>query len=87
MRCYLPLVVVMCLWGSTFAASKAAVADVPHEVAAFLRFGGGAVVLVAVLGLRSGHEEPRGIAAASERTAEPAVQSLNAFKPGSSVSS
>lgn len=58
MRRYLPLVVVMFLWGSAFAASKGAVAEVPHQVAAFLRYGGGAVVLVAVWRLRPSREEP-----------------------------
>ncbi|GAA1584564.1 EamA family transporter [Nocardia ninae] len=42
---------VMALWGSAFASSKLAVHDVPHEVAGFLRFLVGTVVLVIVLRL------------------------------------
>ncbi|QBS41188.1 EamA family transporter [Nocardia sp. CS682] len=42
---------VMALWGSAFASSKLAVHDVPHEVAGFLRFLLGTVVLVIVLRL------------------------------------
>jgi drug/metabolite transporter (DMT)-like permease len=48
MRSWLPVLVAVLLWASAFAASKVAVGSVPHEVAAFLRFGGGAVVLVLV---------------------------------------
>jgi len=58
MRRYLPLVVTMVFWGSAFAASKSAVADVPHHVAALLRFGAGAVILSVVLVLRSGKGTP-----------------------------
>jgi drug/metabolite transporter (DMT)-like permease len=45
-RTYLMLVLVMAFWGSAFASSKLAVQEVPHEVAALLRFGIGAVVLL-----------------------------------------
>ncbi|WP_135233186.1 DMT family transporter [Nocardia sp. CS682] len=51
MRIRLLLVLVMALWGSAFASSKLAVHDVPHEVAGFLRFLLGTVVLVIVLRL------------------------------------
>jgi drug/metabolite transporter (DMT)-like permease len=44
------LVLVMAFWGSAFASSKLAVHDVPHEVAAFFRFGFGAVILLAIRG-------------------------------------
>ncbi|WP_069166320.1 DMT family transporter [Nocardia altamirensis] len=49
MRIRLLLVLVMALWGSAFASSKLAVGDVPHEVAGFLRFLIGALVLLVVL--------------------------------------
>lgn len=45
----LSLVVVMIFWGSAFASSKVAVGTVGHEVAAPLRFGIGALVLLVVL--------------------------------------
>jgi drug/metabolite transporter (DMT)-like permease len=45
----LSLVVVMIFWGSAFASSKVAVGTVGHEVAAPLRFGLGALVLLLVL--------------------------------------
>lgn len=51
MRIRLLLVLVMALWGSAFASSKLAVHEVPHEVAGFLRFLIGTVVLVVVLRL------------------------------------
>jgi len=53
---YLLLMVTMVLWGSAFSSSKSVVEQVPHTVAAFLRFGGGALALlaaVAVFGNRS----------------------------------
>ncbi|MBF6124268.1 DMT family transporter [Nocardia brasiliensis] len=49
MRIRLMLVLVMALWGSAFASSKLAVHDVPHEVAGFLRFLIGSLVLIVVL--------------------------------------
>lgn len=45
----LSLVVVMIFWGSAFASSKVAVGEVGHEIAAPLRFGIGAMVLLLVL--------------------------------------
>jgi drug/metabolite transporter (DMT)-like permease len=54
---YLHLLVTMALFGSAFASSKTVVGELPHQVAAALRFGGGALVLVAlavVLGRRRG---------------------------------
>jgi drug/metabolite transporter (DMT)-like permease len=45
-RTYLMLVLVMVLWGSAFASSKLSVQQVPYQVAALLRFGIGAVVLL-----------------------------------------
>lgn len=41
----------MALWGSAFASSKLAVREVPHEVAGFIRFLIGALVLLVVLRL------------------------------------
>jgi drug/metabolite transporter (DMT)-like permease len=49
MRSWLPVSVAVLLWASAFAASKVAVGSVPHEVAAFLRFAAGAVVLLLVV--------------------------------------
>jgi drug/metabolite transporter (DMT)-like permease len=46
MRSYLSLVLVMALWGSAFASSKLAVQEVPHEVAAFVRFALAALILL-----------------------------------------
>jgi drug/metabolite transporter (DMT)-like permease len=48
------LLVTMAFFGSAFASSKLVVGEVPHGVAAALRFGGGAVLLgVIALALRS----------------------------------
>ncbi|HYS37108.1 MAG TPA: DMT family transporter, partial [Pseudonocardiaceae bacterium] len=49
MRRYLPLVLTMVFWASSFATSKLTVSAVPVAVAVALRFGGGAVVLLAVV--------------------------------------
>lgn len=46
-----PLVLTMALWGSGFVISKIVVGAVPYSVAATLRFGSGAVVLVLALWL------------------------------------
>ncbi|MFJ3903227.1 DMT family transporter [Streptomyces sp. NPDC090025] len=54
---YALLMVTMVLWGSAFAGSKAVVAQVPHSVGAFLRFGFGAVALLLALAL-SGRRSP-----------------------------
>lgn len=51
---YLYLLITMVLFGSAFTGSKAVVGQLPHEVAAMLRFGGGAVILVLLLCLRPG---------------------------------
>ncbi|MFJ2195982.1 DMT family transporter [Streptomyces violaceusniger] len=48
---YLLLTITMLLWGSAFSSSKSVVAQMPHTVAALLRFGGGAVALLAAVGL------------------------------------
>ncbi len=53
-RTYLMLVLVMALWGSAFASSKLGVSEVPPQVAAFFRFGLGAVVLLALHTTRRG---------------------------------
>lgn len=45
---YLGLVLTMVLWGSAFPASRWAVEQVPHSVAAALRFTGGSLVLLAL---------------------------------------
>ena len=39
----------MVLFGSAFTGSKVVVGEVPHDVAAMLRFGGAAVILVLLL--------------------------------------
>ncbi|MGW7256255.1 DMT family transporter [Streptomyces sp. NPDC054834] len=48
---HLLLTVTMVLWGCAFASSKEVVGQVPHSVAAFLRFGGGALALLVALRL------------------------------------
>jgi drug/metabolite transporter (DMT)-like permease len=51
---YLMLVVTMALWGSAFAGSKVALVHVPHGVAAMLRFGLGALLMVGWLAFVGG---------------------------------
>ncbi|MFI5615473.1 DMT family transporter [Amycolatopsis sp. NPDC051903] len=51
---YLYLLVTMALFGAAFTSSKVVVGELPHDVAAFLRFGGGAVILALLLCLRPG---------------------------------
>ncbi|GHF31686.1 membrane protein [Streptomyces mashuensis] len=46
---YLLLTTTMVLWGSGFSSSKGVVEHLPHEVAAVLRFGGGALCLLVAL--------------------------------------
>ncbi|MFF8833762.1 DMT family transporter [Streptomyces sp. NPDC015131] len=46
---YLYLLATMAFFGSAFASSKAVVGHMPHQVAAVLRFGGGALILVLLL--------------------------------------
>jgi drug/metabolite transporter (DMT)-like permease len=58
MRGSLSLVLVMALWGSAFASSKLAVQAIPHEVAAFVRFGLAALILFP-LHLLLSRREPR----------------------------
>ncbi|MFK4222580.1 DMT family transporter [Streptomyces sp. NPDC019890] len=48
---YLLLTATMVLWGSAFSSSKVVVEQVPHGVAALLRFGGGALALLLALRL------------------------------------
>jgi len=49
---YLYLLVTMVLFGTAFTGSKVVVGQLPHQVAAMLRFGGGAVVLALMLCVR-----------------------------------
>jgi len=51
---YLYLLITMALFGTAFTSSKVVVGQLPHEVAAMLRFGGGAVILVVMLCVRPG---------------------------------
>jgi drug/metabolite transporter (DMT)-like permease len=53
-RPYFQLLVTMILFGTAFPGSKVVVGQLPHDVAAMLRFGGAAVILVLVLCLRPG---------------------------------
>ncbi|MGR7028202.1 DMT family transporter [Geodermatophilus sp. URMC 62] len=54
---YAYLLVTMALFGSAFASSKLVVGEVPHQVAALLRFGGGALVLLLLaLVIRKGRQ-------------------------------
>ncbi|MBT2368230.1 DMT family transporter [Streptomyces sp. ISL-10] len=59
---YLLLTVTMVLWGSAFSSSKTVVEQLPYSVAAFLRFGGGAIALllaVRLFGRRDARVAPR----------------------------
>lgn len=57
---YLNLLVTMVLFGSAFASSKVVVGEMPHEVAAMLRFGGGGLLLVFLAVLLRGRSRPLG---------------------------
>ncbi|MFD4242193.1 DMT family transporter [Streptomyces sp. NPDC058525] len=46
---YFYLLATMAFFGSAFASSKMVVGNMPHQVAAVLRFGGGALILVLLL--------------------------------------
>ncbi|MGC7098724.1 DMT family transporter [Amycolatopsis lurida] len=48
---YLLLSITMVLWGTAFSSSKSVVGQVPHSVAALLRFGGAALALLVALKL------------------------------------
>lgn len=48
-QAHMYLLATMALFGSAFASSKSVVGHMPHQVAAVLRFGGGAVILVLLL--------------------------------------
>jgi drug/metabolite transporter (DMT)-like permease len=64
---YLFLAMTMMLWGGAFSSSEAVVDHVPHTVAATLRFGGGAIVLLvarAVTGRKTTKVGPRAAARA-----------------------
>lgn len=47
-RVYIGLVLTMCFWGSSYATSKMLVFEVPYEVAALLRFGLGALLMIGI---------------------------------------
>lgn len=51
---YFYLLITMALFAGAFTSSKVVVGQVPHDVAAALRFGGGALILVLLLCLRRG---------------------------------
>ncbi|SFT81945.1 Uncharacterized membrane protein [Actinopolyspora lacussalsi subsp. righensis] len=51
---HLYLLVTMIFFGSAFTSSKVVVSELPHEVAAALRFGGGTLVLLVLLGTTRG---------------------------------
>jgi drug/metabolite transporter (DMT)-like permease len=53
LHAYLYLLATMAFFGSAFASSKMVVGHMPHQVAAVLRFGGGALILVLLLALMS----------------------------------
>lgn len=58
---YLLLTITMLLWGGAFSSSESVVHQVPHTVAATLRFGGGAIALlfaVALTGRRRRGQQP-----------------------------
>ncbi|MBQ1017627.1 DMT family transporter [Micromonospora sp. D93] len=56
---YLSLLATMVFFGSAFASSKVVVEQVPHQVAALLRFGGGALILV-LISIALGARRPDG---------------------------
>lgn len=60
------LLLTMILWGSAFPSSEWASRQVPHTVAALMRFGGGAIVLVAIMVFVRPHRvlRPRDVARA-----------------------
>ncbi|MEU9303159.1 DMT family transporter [Streptomyces sp. NPDC048269] len=61
---YLNLLVTMIMFGSAFASSKVVVGEMPHEVAAALRFGGGGLLLILLAVVLRGRSRPIGRAAA-----------------------
>ncbi|MCX4827004.1 DMT family transporter [Streptomyces sp. NBC_01142] len=61
---YLNLLVTMVMFGSAFASSKVVVGEMPHEVAAALRFGGGGLLLIILAMVLRGRSQPIGRAAA-----------------------
>ncbi|WP_055484251.1 DMT family transporter [Streptomyces sp. WMMB 322] len=61
---YLNLLVTMVMFGSAFASSKVVVGEMPHEVAAALRFGGGGLLLIILATVFRGSSRPIGRAAA-----------------------
>ncbi|CQR65208.1 DMT family transporter [Streptomyces leeuwenhoekii] len=61
---YLNLLVTMVMFGSAFASSKVVVGEMPHEVAAALRFGGGGLLLIVLAVLLRRRSRPIGTAAA-----------------------
>nr|WP_091051536.1 DMT family transporter [Micromonospora marina] len=48
LQAHLSLLTTMALFGSAFASSKVVVGHLPHSIAATLRFGGGAIVLLLI---------------------------------------
>src|SRR4051794_6370811 len=76
---HLYLLITMAFFGSAFACSKAVVGDVPHQVAAALRFGGGAVILVALLLLWGGASKGAGRTSWREVVRAGAVGLLGVF--------
>ncbi|MFI1755310.1 DMT family transporter [Streptomyces sp. NPDC020571] len=65
---YLLLTLTMVLWGCAFSSSKSMVAEVPHSVAALIRFGGAALALLAVLTVL-GRGKPATVAPGAARRA------------------
>lgn len=57
---YVNLLVTMVMFGSAFASSKVVVRQMPHEVAAALRFGGGGFLLIVVAALLRRRSHPIG---------------------------
>ncbi|MER5490643.1 DMT family transporter [Streptomyces sp. NPDC002490] len=57
---YLYLLVTMVMFGSAFASSKVVVGEMPHEVAAALRFGGGGLLLIVLAVVLRGRSRPIG---------------------------
>ncbi|WP_116247590.1 DMT family transporter [Nocardiopsis sp. FIRDI 009] len=78
---YLNLLVTMVMFGSAFASSKVVVGEMPHEVAAALRFGGGGLLLVVLAVLLRGrsHRIDRAVALRAGLVGLVGVLAYNAF--------
>lgn len=68
---FLFLTVTMVLWGGAFSSSKTVVDQVPHTVAATLRFGGGAIALLVAMAVTGRRRSTRAESRPDSATARP----------------